>query len=68
MLFERQHVRVDAAEQEAAVALDRGLRELPFAADYIGATMTLDASQELVLTNDNHHLRFDVRSKDAKKK
>jgi pyrimidine operon attenuation protein/uracil phosphoribosyltransferase len=47
-----------------AVLVDRGRRELPFAADYIGATMTLDASQELVLTNDHNHLRFDVRTKD----
>ena len=46
-----------------AVLVDRGLRELPFAADYIGATMTLDANQELVLTNDNQHLRFDVRTR-----
>ena len=51
-----------------AVLVDRGLRELPFAADYIGATMTLDASQELVLTNDNNQLRFDVRTKHAQKK
>ena len=51
------------ASVKLAVLVDRGLRELPFAADYIGATMTLDASQELVLTNDNDHLRFDVRNK-----
>jgi pyrimidine operon attenuation protein/uracil phosphoribosyltransferase len=46
-----------------AVLVDRGRRELPFAADYIGATMTLDASQELVLKNDNHHLRFDIQTR-----
>ncbi|MEQ1518782.1 MAG: bifunctional pyr operon transcriptional regulator/uracil phosphoribosyltransferase PyrR [Usitatibacteraceae bacterium] len=51
------------ASVKLAVLVDRGLRELPFAADYIGATMTLDASQELVLTNEDNHLRFDVRSK-----
>lgn len=51
------------ASVKLAVLVDRGLRELPFAADYIGATMTLDACQELVLTNENNHLRFDVRSK-----
>lgn len=51
------------ASVKLAVLVDRGLRELPFAADYIGATMTLDASQELVLTNEKNHLRFDVRSK-----
>ena len=55
------------ASVKLAVLVDRGLRELPFAADYIGATMTLDAGQELVLVNDNHHLRFDVRTKDTKK-
>lgn len=56
------------ASVKLAVLIDRGLRELPFAADYIGATMTLDASQELVLTNDNHHLRFDVRTRQLHKK
>lgn len=56
------------ASVKLAVLVDRGLRELPFAADYIGATMTLDASQELVLTNDNNQLRFDVRTKHAQKK
>lgn len=52
------------ASVRLAVLVDRGRRELPFAADYIGATMTLDASQELVLKNDNLHLRFDVQTKD----
>ena len=56
------------ASVKLAVLVDRGLRELPFAADYVGATMTLDAAQELVLTNDNNHLRFDVRAKDILKK
>ena len=56
------------ASVKLAVLVDRGLRELPFAADYIGATMTLDAGQELVLTNDNHHLRFDVRTKQPPEK
>ncbi len=55
------------ASVKLAVLVDRGLRELPFAADYIGATMTLDASQELVLTNDNQQLRFDVRAKNTHK-
>ena len=53
------------ASVKLAVLVDRGLRELPFSADYVGATMSLDASQKLVLTNDNHHLRFDVRTKPA---
>lgn len=56
------------ASVKLAVLVDRGLRELPFAADYIGATMTLDASQELVLTNDNQHLRFDIRTRQLQKK
>ena len=51
------------ASVRLAVLVDRGLRELPFAADYIGATITLDASQELVLTNDKIGLRFDVVAK-----
>ncbi len=51
------------ASVKLAVLVDRGRRELPFAADYIGATMTLDASQELVLKNENNHLRFDVQAK-----
>ena len=56
------------ASVKLAVLVDRGLRELPFAADYVGASMTLDAAQELVLTNDDNHLRFDVRAKDILKK
>ncbi len=51
------------ASVKLAVLVDRGRRELPFAADYIGATMTLDASQELVLKNENNHLRFDIQTK-----
>ena len=56
------------ASVKLAVLVDRGLRELPFAADYVGATMTLDAGQELVLTNHNHHLRFDIRTKIPREK
>lgn len=51
------------ASVKLAVLVDRGRRELPFAADYVAATMTLDASQELVLTNDHNILRFDVQTK-----
>jgi pyrimidine operon attenuation protein/uracil phosphoribosyltransferase len=51
------------ASVKLAVLVDRGRRELPFAADFVAATMTLDASQELVLTNDNNILRFDVQTK-----
>ena len=46
-----------------AVLVDRGRRELPFSADFAGATMTLDPSQELVLKNDNNVLRFDIQQK-----
>lgn len=56
------------ASVKLAVLVDRGLRELPFAADYVGATVTLDAGQELVLTNQNHHLRFDIRTKVRREK
>ena len=56
------------ASVKLAVLVDRGLRELPFAADYIGAVMALDANQELVLTNDNDHLRFDVQTRPAMEK
>ncbi len=51
------------ASVKLAVLIDRGRRELPFAADYAGATMTLDAQQKLALRNDNHHLRFDILNK-----
>ena len=51
------------ASVKLAVLVDRGRRELPFAADYVGATMALDAGQELVLSNDNHHLRFSIQEK-----
>ena len=53
------------ASVKLAVLVDRGLRELPIAADYIGASMTLDSSQELVLTNESNHLRFNVRTRNA---
>jgi len=51
------------ASVKLAVLVDRGRRELPFSADYVGATMTLDPSQELVLKNDNNVLRFDIQQK-----
>ena len=52
------------ASVKLAVLVDRGRRELPFAADYVGATMTLEAAQKLALRNDHEHLRFDIRTKD----
>ncbi|MEP7154758.1 MAG: bifunctional pyr operon transcriptional regulator/uracil phosphoribosyltransferase PyrR [Betaproteobacteria bacterium] len=51
------------ASVKLAVLVDRGRRELPFAADYIGATMSLDAGQELVLANEQDHLRFTLQEK-----
>jgi pyrimidine operon attenuation protein/uracil phosphoribosyltransferase len=51
------------ASVKLAVLVDRGRRELPFSADYAGATMTLDPSQELVLKNENNKLRFDIQQK-----
>jgi pyrimidine operon attenuation protein/uracil phosphoribosyltransferase len=41
-----------------AVLADRGGRELPFAADFIGATVELARGEELVLSNDNGKLRL----------
>lgn len=41
-----------------AVLADRGGRELPFAADFIGATVQLAREEELVLSNENGKLRL----------
>lgn len=41
-----------------AVLADRGGRELPFAADFLGATVDVGADEDLVLSNDNGRLRF----------
>lgn len=41
-----------------AVLADRGGRELPFAADFVGATVELAREEELVLSNDNGKLRL----------
>ena len=41
-----------------AVLADRGGRELPFAADFVGATVELARGEELVLSNDNGKLRL----------
>ena len=51
------------ASVRLAVLVDRGRRELPFSADYVGAAMALDASQELVLKNANNMLRFELRQR-----
>jgi pyrimidine operon attenuation protein/uracil phosphoribosyltransferase len=41
-----------------AVLADRGGRELPVAPDFLGASVPLDASEELVLSNENGRLRL----------
>ena len=41
-----------------AVLADRGGRELPFAADFAGASVEVARDEELVLSNDNGRLRF----------
>lgn len=46
-----------------AVLADRGGRELPFAADYAGATVELAAGEELVLSNEGGTLAFARRAR-----
>ena len=41
-----------------AVLADRGGRELPVSADFMGARVEVDAGEELVLSNENGRLRF----------
>ena len=41
-----------------AVLADRGGRELPVAADFVGARVEVARDEELVLSNDNGKLRF----------
>lgn len=41
-----------------AVLADRGGRELPFAADFVGAAVEIAAAEELVLSNESGRLRF----------
>jgi len=41
-----------------AVLADRGGRELPVAADFLGANVPVEAGEELVLSNENGQLRF----------
>jgi len=41
-----------------AVLADRGGRDLPFAADFIGARVEIAREEELVLSNDSGKLRF----------
>ena len=46
-----------------AVLADRGGRELPVAADFLGARVTLDAGEELVLSNEGERLVFATRKR-----
>ncbi|HEX4330671.1 MAG TPA: bifunctional pyr operon transcriptional regulator/uracil phosphoribosyltransferase PyrR [Usitatibacter sp.] len=41
-----------------AVLADRGGRELPVSADFLGAKIDVGADEDLVLSNDNGRLRF----------
>ena len=41
-----------------AVLADRGGRELPVSPDFLGASVALDATEELVLSNENGRLRL----------
>jgi pyrimidine operon attenuation protein/uracil phosphoribosyltransferase len=41
-----------------AVLADRGGRQLPFGADFVGAAVKIGGEEELVLSNDNGKLRF----------
>lgn len=41
-----------------AILADRGGRELPFAADYLGANVDVTAGEELVLSNEGGRLRL----------
>ena len=41
-----------------AVLADRGGRELPVSADFLGAPVEVGSNEELVLSNENGRLRF----------
>lgn len=51
------------ASVKLAVLVDRGGRELPFAADFVAATMNLDAGENLHLKQDGGRLLFDIESR-----
>jgi pyrimidine operon attenuation protein/uracil phosphoribosyltransferase len=44
-----------------AVLVDRGGRELPFAADFLGAKAEVDPQEEVVLSNEGERLRLEAR-------
>jgi pyrimidine operon attenuation protein/uracil phosphoribosyltransferase len=51
------------ASVRLACLVDRGGRELPFHADFVGMSMNLEADQELTLVETNKLLRFDIQPK-----
>ncbi len=51
------------ASVRLACLVDRGGRELPFSADFVGMTMSLEADQELTLVQSGTSLRFDIQTK-----
>jgi pyrimidine operon attenuation protein/uracil phosphoribosyltransferase len=51
------------ASVKLAVLVDRGGRELPFAADHVATTMQLDAGEHLRLREDGARLVFDLTNK-----
>jgi len=48
-----------------AVLADRGGRELPMSADFLGSTVQVGADEELVLSNENGRLRFAAMRRNA---
>jgi len=48
-----------------AVLADRGGRELPMSADFLGATVQVGADEELVLSNENGRFRFAAMRRNA---
>ncbi len=56
------------ASVKLACLVDRSGRELPFSADYVGMTMSLEADQELTLVQAGNSLRFDIQTKNSQTK
>jgi pyrimidine operon attenuation protein/uracil phosphoribosyltransferase len=48
-----------------AVLADRGGRELPMSADFLGSTVQVGADEELVLSNENGRFRFAAMRRNA---
>ncbi len=51
------------ARVRLACLVDRGGREMPFAADFTGATMSLKVNDDLVLKNEGGRLRFEIQER-----